>query len=154
MKADRFWFSTINFAKARDEGVVKAKVDSLETQLSLKWDDFIASLPAVSRPGHKKVRDGYDAAGVEKLENQGAAIVSALKLTAGTARGAEAKGEPEPGKKEVALPSYLRDFTGDEDESDAKKKHEDTRAKKYAVDMFLTANPNIGNPIPPLFSEL
>lgn len=70
MKADRFWFSTINFAKARDEGVVKAKVDSLETQLSLKWDDFIASLPKLQRPGAKKVRDGYDAAGVEKLENQ------------------------------------------------------------------------------------
>lgn len=70
MKADRFWFSTINFAKARDEGVIKAKVDSLENQLSLKWDDFIASLPKLQRPGAKKVRDGYDAAGVEKLENQ------------------------------------------------------------------------------------
>jgi hypothetical protein len=153
MKADRFWFSTINFAKARDEGVVKAKVDSLETQLSLKWDDFIASLPQVARPGHKKVRDGYDAAGVEKLENQGAAIVSALKLTAGT-RGTDARDEAVSGdKKEVALPSYLRDFTGDEDESDAKRKHEDTRAKKYAVDMFLTANPNIGTwPSPPPFS--
>jgi len=45
-------------------------------------------------------------------------------------------------KKDVALPSYLRDFTGDEEE--VNKKHEDTRAKKYAVDMFLTANPNIG----------
>lgn len=70
MKADRFWFSTINFAKARDEGVKKATVDSLENQLSLKWDDFIASLPKLQRPGAKKVRDGYDAAGVAQLENQ------------------------------------------------------------------------------------
>lgn len=66
--------------------------------------------------------------------------MSALKLTAGKREDPTAA---DAGKKEVALPSYLRDFTGDEDEND-KKKHEDTRAKKYAVDMFLTANHNIG----------
>lgn len=73
--------------------------------------------------------------------------MSALKLTAGKRDDQQTS---EPGQTEIALPSYLRDFTGDEDEND-KRKLEDTRAKKYAVDMFLTANNNIGKT--PLFRK-
>ncbi|KAL6072758.1 Advillin [Balamuthia mandrillaris] len=117
MKANRFWFSTINFQKDREESVRKSSVDSVESQLTMKWDDFMKSLPSVQHH-YKTVREDLDEKGVKDLEDRGAKIVSALKFL-GSNKG---EGEKKDGSEVAATPAPTSSDASTEDKKEEKQK--------------------------------
>jgi len=147
-------FSRIDFDKNVEEAKRKASADSVETQLDMKWDDFVSSLPDIGAPNYGKVEEHYDETGLTKLRQQGDKIMEALKLGSELGEAHKRKEEKsdislaikfsrsdQDSSKVSVLPSYLENFTGEEEEKGAGA-HIGGR-KSYAICMFEHANPNI-----------
>eukprot|EP01087_Luapelamoeba_hula_P009598 TRINITY_DN2493_c1_g1_i2.p1 TRINITY_DN2493_c1_g1~~TRINITY_DN2493_c1_g1_i2.p1 ORF type:complete len:900 (+),score=228.15 TRINITY_DN2493_c1_g1_i2:271-2970(+) len=151
MKKIGYSFSAVDLERVRREGVRKAKVDSLESQLQIKWDDFMDSLPKVAEHKYRQVREGYDEEGKQQLQNQGDQLIAAMKQkppTSDTTSIAARFANPTAvvttlQDEKIVKPSYLQNFTGEEIDDVKVAATQSNRVGKYAICPFLHANPNI-----------
>eukprot|EP01090_Pellita_catalonica_P014309 TRINITY_DN3610_c0_g1_i2.p1 TRINITY_DN3610_c0_g1~~TRINITY_DN3610_c0_g1_i2.p1 ORF type:complete len:1064 (+),score=197.22 TRINITY_DN3610_c0_g1_i2:1216-4407(+) len=124
------FFSQMIFNKNKEEAKKRTAAASIESQLSMQWEDFMATLPDIKKPEFQRIRDHYSEEEQKKLDFQGGAIVNALK-----------------GKDSLPKKTSWLDRI---DEEEVERKKEEKKAlmhglggKKYAVDPILKANPNI-----------